>query len=248
MSYESLVEACYRRLEQKQAAFNLEFDISGADQWYYQQAVALLKLSWGDNYRYFRYAEAGTFSEKTGTWLWAWDNGHILEPAKSLSREVRKFGAGNGYELLTEPHFESTEIGAWELFAVALDILDGIGVYRIKSEHLHSFLVIMEEIAADDGDELMETIVECEAHKAQRRAFVCTHIVENTQPGFEEAFATAPGMWLEPGDDLSAWCNSCESVRAADDGWTDENMKQAAIRIVCETCYFNFKERELGYR
>nr|WP_290929308.1 hypothetical protein [Haliscomenobacter sp.] len=48
-------------------------------------------------------------------------------------------------------------------------------------------------------------------------------------------------MELEEDDDLQAWCDQCELERLRTDGWNDESMEFAGIKLVCEDCYFEIK-------
>jgi hypothetical protein len=75
---------------------------------------------------------------------------------------------------------------------------------------------------------------------------VCQHLNETNRVGFEEAFATYPGMPLEEDDDLQAWCDECEKERLRTDGWNDESMEFAKIKLVCERCYFSIKDFQLS--
>jgi hypothetical protein len=48
-------------------------------------------------------------------------------------------------------------------------------------------------------------------------------------------------MELEEDDDFQAWCDECEKEKLKTDGWNDESMKFASIKLVCERCYFELK-------
>ena len=75
-----------------------------------------------------------------------------------------------------------------------------------------------------------------------RTAFICQHLNTSSKTGFEEAFESYKGMELEGDDDFQAWCDECESQRLKTDGWNDESMKYANVKVVCEGCYFSIKE------
>lgn len=74
--------------------------------------------------------------------------------------------------------------------------------------------------------------VHCVTHGEAVQAFVCTHLtVETSGLGFNRN---------EPSDDdpfPDAWCDNCELIRAAHDGWSDEAQKLAKIALVCSGCY-----------
>jgi len=88
--------------------------------------------------------------------------------------------------------------------------------------------------------------VACQKHGQKRIAFVCQHLNKHTRTGFEEAFPSTIGMELEEDDDFQAWCNACEIERQRTGGWNDESMKFANIKVICEDCYFEIKEFNLG--
>jgi hypothetical protein len=55
-------------------------------------------------------------------------------------------------------------------------------------------------------------------------------------------------MELSDEDDFQAWCDECEGVRKSEGEWNDQSMKFADIKVVCEKCYFEMKELNLGHR
>jgi hypothetical protein len=124
----------------------------------------------------------------------------------------------------------------------------GLGIYRPVSEHLLIFMVMMEVVDNETAQNIKEKYVECDAHDYQRRAFVCQHLNRHTKVGFVEAFETFEGMELGDDDDFQAWCDTCEKVRQQADGWNDESMEVADIKLLCEQCYFDIKELNTGNR
>lgn len=78
---------------------------------------------------------------------------------------------------------------------------------------------------------MADTIL-CDTHGETNQAFVCTHLVGETSGlGFNRE---------EPDDEIptpDAWCDNCELIRAAHDGWTDEAQKLTKIVLLCSGCY-----------
>ena len=78
----------------------------------------------------------------------------------------------------------------------------------------------------------MDERVKCDVHGEGELAFVCTHLVEDVaalgfnrnEPSEEDPFP-------------DAWCDECELIRAAHDGWNDESQKLVTIRLLCSGCY-----------
>jgi hypothetical protein len=92
------------------------------------------------------------------------------------------------------------------------------------------------------------SFVECNVHELRRRAFVCQRLNNKIQVGFEEAFDTFEGMELDGEEDFQAWCSKCEIVRQKEGEWNDNSMEFAKIKVICEGCYFDMKELNLGKR
>lgn len=88
----------------------------------------------------------------------------------------------------------------------------------------------------------MKITFDCESHGFRRPAYVCQHLNLKNKKGFEESFEAFREMELEDEDDFCAGCNDCEKIRIEQDGWNDESEKFAKIKLVCEECFFEFKE------
>lgn len=72
-------------------------------------------------------------------------------------------------------------------------------------------------------------------------AFVCQHLLNSHNVGFHEAFESNP--LIEPHDDYQAWCSTCENEHLKEGEWNDKSMAFADIKVVCNECYFEIKER-----
>ncbi len=72
----------------------------------------------------------------------------------------------------------------------------------------------------------------CEQHGETDETFVCEHLIGETSGlGFNRE---------EPSEEYpypDAWCDNCEVIRAAHDGWTDEAQGLAKIALLCFECY-----------
>jgi len=79
--------------------------------------------------------------------------------------------------------------------------------------------------------------VQCDEHGEQERAFVCSHLQEDSYAlGFhhsEESDSDYP----------DAWCDDCETIRASHDGWTDEAQSLVSIKLICARCYRKTRAR-----
>ena len=74
--------------------------------------------------------------------------------------------------------------------------------------------------------------IQCGTHGECFQAFVCCHLLGETAGlGFNRN---------EPVDDdpfPDAWCDNCEIIRVAHDGWDGKSEKLAEISMLCSGCY-----------
>ncbi|MFT3911494.1 MAG: hypothetical protein QM737_18870 [Ferruginibacter sp.] len=249
LDYTSFAETCVTKLNLLQDKFREQYDLDWYHNWFYNQSTGLLTFSTGEVELNFRYFDVGSFSKNSNTWKWSWDNDSTLDSIKEQTNIVRDFGLRSNFPKLIDGYFSSDEFEAWEFVAIAAFLTKGIGVYRpVNENQLQIFLVITEFIDNEHAQNIKDKFVQCTKHEYARRAFVCQHLNHETKVGFEEAFETFENMELNEEDDFQAWCDECEIIRQQKGGWNDESMASAKIKIVCEKCYFNMKELNLGYR
>jgi hypothetical protein len=249
LNYNNFTKSCVEELKVLQDKFQNEYDVDWYDNWFYNQSTELLTFSTGDQELNFKYFDVGSFSEKSNTWKWSWDNDSTLENVKEKVNIVKEFGQRSNFSKLTTGYFDSDEFEAWEFAAIAAKLTKGIGVYRpVNDRQLKIFFIIIEFVDNVTAQNIKDKFVECGSHEYRRRAFVCKHLNHITKVGFEEAFDTFEDMKLLEDDDFQAWCNECELVRNKEGEWNDKSEAFAAIRIVCEKCYFEMKELNLGHR
>jgi hypothetical protein len=246
--YKKFNHQCIHELQDHQAKLWAEHDLDAYPRWDYDQHTALLTFSDNDEEINFRFVEVGSFSEKSNTWKWAWDNAYVLEKVKKETFAVKEFGEKNDIKELSEGYFEANEADGWAITAVTCKLLGGIGAYRPVSDHLLVFMVLMEVVDNKEAQKIKnkvaEEMISCDCHGKGRASFVCQHLIgKGTAAGFHEAFETEQGMDLQEDDSFQAWCNECETERLKQGEWNDENIAFANIKVVCESCYFEMKER-----
>ena len=245
--YDSFANQCVEEVKVLQDKFQSDYNMTWFESWFYNQSTGLLTFSTGDKELNFKYFDVGSFSEKSKTWKWSWDNEHTLDNVKERVRLVKEFGDRLKYEKLTTGCFPSDETESWEFTAIAAKLTSGIGVYRpIGDDQLKIFLVIAEFVDKETAQKIKDRYVQCSKHEYRRVAFVCNHLNQTSRVGFNEAFETYEGMQLAEDDDFQAWCDECEKVRERTGGWNEESMAFADIKVVCEKCYFERKALNLG--
>ncbi len=248
LEYHIFAETCIEELKVLQEKFQNDYDVDWYESWFYNQSTGLLTFSTGDQELNFKYFNVGSFSEKSNTWKWSWDNDTTLTNVKEKANFIKEFGEISNFSKLTTGYFYSDEVEAWEFTAISAKLTDGIGVYRpIGDDKLKIFLVITEFVDKETAQKIKDKYVECGAHEFRRVAFVCKHLNHTDKVGFEEAFETFEDMELLEDDDFQAWCDTCEAVRQNEGEWNDITMAFAEIKVVCEKCYFEMKRLNLGH-
>ncbi len=241
-NFENYKSQCVTDLMSLQPEFIKLYDINSYENWFYDHGIGAFHFK-SDNGRnlYFKYVDVGSFSTKTNTWNWSWDNNTTPKHVRSALEKVKTFGTNNNFEQLTKGLFEGDEYTGWEMTAISAKLLNMIGAYSIPQEHLTIYFIFTNELTGKEYEELKEKYASCDTHISDRVAFVCQHLINNTAIGFNEAFDSDPA--IEQDDEYQAWCDECEKIRFKEDGWTDEAMAFANIKIVCNQCYFDIKER-----
>lgn len=207
MNYQDYLSECFQESSIKQAALEKKYELKSFSTWFYDQASGILTLSDKNKELNFRYFEVGTYSKKSNTWKWSWDNNHTLKKVKDKVELVKDFGTENEYTKLTHGEFESYKEEGWQFASITLKLLNGIGLYRPETDRHYIFLVLSELVDHGVAQEEKDKYVDCERHERRRRAFICQHLKNNSRNGFEEAFPTYEGMEFEyDDDDFQAWC------------------------------------------
>ena len=74
--------------------------------------------------------------------------------------------------------------------------------------------------------------VECATHGESDATYVCAHLLGgSTGLGFNRDEPTSDTPFPD------AWCDDCELIRAAHDGWDEESEKLTKISLLCSKCY-----------
>jgi hypothetical protein len=92
-----------------------------------------------------------------------------------------------------------------------------------------------------------ENMVECCTHGNRYPAYACQHLNTQTPVGFYEPLASDPDV-IYANDELNAWCNACDEVLLKVGEWNEESEAFAKIKLICDRCYFDIKELNLGYK
>ena len=81
-------------------------------------------------------------------------------------------------------------------------------------------------------DTFVPETIHCDTHGEAAQAFVCSHLVgETTGLGFNRDDPSEE----EPFPD--AWCDDCEIIRSAHNGWDDVPDELCKVVLLCSACY-----------
>ena len=86
----------------------------------------------------------GSISDRSRTWMWAWDNPYMLENVKEEMLKVRAFGEENGIEKLTSPKWPASDDDGWEMTAIATWVLKAKGAFSFLSDEMMVFVVFKD--------------------------------------------------------------------------------------------------------
>jgi hypothetical protein len=143
-SFPELTRTACAYLEAQQDSCKRRYHLDQYDAWYYDQHTGQLTFSRrGVKQLVIDYEEVGSLSLKTHTWLWAWDNPHVLARVKSEIGAVRTYGQHRGFKRLTDAYWKATEYDAWEMTSIAAYLLEAQGAYRVPSDDgkLFTFMI-----------------------------------------------------------------------------------------------------------
>lgn len=246
-SFDEFTEECTKQISSLQDEFRKLYDLNSYERWHFNEDFGVFNFESDDGRQlYFKYSLVGSFSEKTSTWKWSWDNEYIKKSERRGIELVKVFGEENEFTTLTTGVIDADEYTGWGMTSISAKLLSAIGVYRFTEGHLTFYIIFTGELTKERYDSLKERAVTCESHGTSRAAFVCQHLNKNTYTGFHEAFGSNP--LIEPDDDYQAWCDECEKIRLQEGEWNDVSESFAKIRLICDQCFFEIKRRNLSIR
>ncbi len=246
-SYEEFKNSCLKGISELQEEFTNLYNLNDYPEWYYDHDLGIFTFKFESKNLYFKYVDVGSFSRKAKTWFWAWANSDTPQHVTRGLEKVKQLGEEKNFSELTTDLLEGDEYTGWALTAITAKLLNGIGIYRAVSDELEMYFVFKNEIGQEQFNDIKGNKVLCDCHGPGKPAFICQHIIAKTGEGFNEAFPSDPED-LDEEEEYMAWCDDCEKEWLKKEEWNKESMAFADFRVVCNECYFDWKERILGYR
>ena len=141
--YQALADACCERAKVRQAQAVANWGFGGKDRWAYDAESGSMRFfDVGAGGVVADATPVGSYSTKTRTWLWAWDNPTTALSARILVSRVRTFGEVRGIAKLRQARWEAEEVDGWEVSQIAADFLEAEAIYRGPVDHLMVFFLL----------------------------------------------------------------------------------------------------------
>lgn len=127
--FNALLLTCQDELATKQAKF--QETLAQHVRWDYDLDAGTLRL--GDEQ--FAITVAGTYSAKYESWLWGWANEDFPATARENSARLKQLHDLTGFRVFAEPGTSATSVDAQVFTALAIHLLDGLGLFRVPGEN-----------------------------------------------------------------------------------------------------------------
>lgn len=92
-NFDQFRDKCVEEISSLQDEFKKLYDLDSFEQWSFDEDFGVFHFESNDGRKlYFRYSLVGSFSDKTQTWKWSWDNEHLKTSERKGIDQVRAFG------------------------------------------------------------------------------------------------------------------------------------------------------------
>lgn len=129
--FQSFIDSCFEELEKKQKRLIREFGFGTFDKFQHdfdKEEMYLLKD--GRVRAKAKLVPIGSFNTKSSTWMWGWANEAFPAPLRTKASKLKRLEALTGFEMFGNEMAEIDPDMAWEIAAMALNLLGSEGVYR----------------------------------------------------------------------------------------------------------------------
>ena len=142
-AWRDLITVSSSYLQEQQQSFMEDFRVAAHSRWHLGPGPGLLTLGdEGQAQVEARVSFAGSFSERSNTWMWAWANSSYEESEKSAARSMRELGVRAGFMKLACAHWPGTLDDGGQMTAIMARELGAIGVYRTLDSSPIVFMTI----------------------------------------------------------------------------------------------------------
>ena len=141
-----LLDLCYAELDAKQDYLINEYQLGSYEKSFYDQERKVLQfINENQELLEFYVIIIGTWSPKSNTWMWAWENSSMTVEVQKEASAMKELAEITGLNIFETPFFQCKEGDAFDITALAVHHLNAIGMYQVPEEDSHLFLAIMRE-------------------------------------------------------------------------------------------------------
>lgn len=240
-SFDQYVHKAVHALHRKNESCDREFSIGTWERFDFDLSRAQLVFSHGGVPKVVADVQmVGSTGRNSKTWKWGWANAHVPMASTGRMKEVREFGRERGYAPLKTETLRDNEHLGWDMTAVAVEVLGGIGGYRCPTETGFVYFVITslawsDGVAPKEDTKLRE--VTCGAHGKGFETFVCVHLTERPAQEWHSDEPSEVDQWP------AAWCGACKEKYDREGEVIDEKAMADDIRLLCHHCYVSLRYR-----
>ena len=92
-SFDEFTEECTKQISSLQDEFRKLYDLNSYERWHFNEDFGVFHFESDDGRQlYFKYPLVGSFSEKTSTWKWSWDDEYVKTSERRGIEQVKVFG------------------------------------------------------------------------------------------------------------------------------------------------------------
>ncbi|MGF1751914.1 DUF6882 domain-containing protein [Vibrio cionasavignyae] len=143
---DSFVNKCFGNMVLANDRLEKEYDLGHFERFDFDVPNGCLVFS--DTHRTVRFEIALICSTDTtkGTLQWAWANISLPHHLTKESSTLKTLAKESGLNIFDTPIWEASEEEGWEMAAIALEKLGGLGVYRCPTGSSMLFVVLMSVV------------------------------------------------------------------------------------------------------
>lgn len=144
--YIPFMDHCYEELKIKQNAMVAKYNLCRCDGYCFEQASGMLQFkSNGRVEQTFYVVPAGSWSSKSGAWVWAWANESLDDNFKAASAIIKELAEYTSNEIFITSSFMADEATAIKMAAAAVYHLCAQGMYILNYDDIKLFLLLWHD-------------------------------------------------------------------------------------------------------
>lgn len=143
---DELVQTSIDELEAKQDVLCSAYGIGTYERFWFDQQAATVEFRDSSESPWVVAAvvPVGSYSSRSGTWMWAWANETLLVELRSKAESLRQLADVTGMAAFTTPIISVKPELASKFAALAVKHLNALGAYRVSGDASDLYLAITD--------------------------------------------------------------------------------------------------------